>query len=194
MDKEIARRMGWSVRTAKTVMKNAMAKLGIDRRTCLPRIMSMPMEDAPDVQLSDRDLHIARLLAEGKYMDEIARELGANIFTVKQAAQRAYAKVGVKNATGLAAWYLAKFPPAADIKPVPIGFRFYADHCDRRGEYVSSPIWAMNRDDATGSDIRVSTVWPDVTITDSPDAVRFSDGSYRLLTAAEIGAWPEFKQ
>ena len=58
--------------------------------------------------LSERQLQIVTLVAQGKKNREISREVGISVRTVEAHRARIMARVGVKNAAELAAWFQVK--------------------------------------------------------------------------------------
>ncbi|MFI6291250.1 response regulator [Nonomuraea sp. NPDC050790] len=58
----------------------------------------------PDEPLSDRELEVARLVARGYSNQEVAAELFVSLSTVKTHVGSIFAKLGVKNRVGVAAW------------------------------------------------------------------------------------------
>lgn len=57
-------------------------------------------------RLTRRECEVMRLLAQGKLMREIAAEMDIEISSVRSYASEMYAKVGVRNKTELALWYV----------------------------------------------------------------------------------------
>lgn len=191
--KGISRRTGISPLTVDAHIKTAMAKLGVNRRTMLAVALGIAMENAVEVDLTQEQLTLARMASEGACIKQMAEAVSLSQSTIKSRLPRLYTAVGVENMAGLAGWYLAVHGrrPGAEIKP--IAYRFYANYTTRRGEYDAKPIWAADRDDVDTVRVITSRVNRDVSIDDAPDAVRFNDGTFRLLTAAEIGAWPNWR-
>lgn len=56
-------------------------------------------------RLTLRECEVMRLLVQGKYMREIAAEMGIQISSVRSYASEIYEKIGVRNKTELALWY-----------------------------------------------------------------------------------------
>jgi len=59
-------------------------------------------------RLTDRQLQIVTLVAQGKKNREISREIGISIRTVEAHRARIMTRVGVKNAAELVAWFQSK--------------------------------------------------------------------------------------
>ncbi|MFM5949724.1 MAG: LuxR C-terminal-related transcriptional regulator [Novosphingobium sp.] len=113
--REAARREGVTYETARTALKAALGKSGHPRQPALVGAalklgaLDEPLELASEAPLREvfgltaRQASIARLFALGQTRDELARQLGLSVETVKGELKVIYATLGVGNATALAA-------------------------------------------------------------------------------------------
>lgn len=118
-DKEIAIALGLSDGSIKVYIRDALRKLGIERRQSLPITLNQPLLNAREVVLTAYQLFIASRMAEGLSAAGIAQVPGVRYHSVKYAVKQLYQAVGVGNATGLVAWYLARHGQPTDFDPDP---------------------------------------------------------------------------
>ncbi len=112
--REAARREGVTYETARTLLKDALAKSGHPRQPALVAAalklgaLDEPLELDSDAAmrevfgLSPRQCAIARLFALGRTREEVAGQLSLSVETVKAELKVLYQALGVGNATALA--------------------------------------------------------------------------------------------
>lgn len=112
-NQEIADTLVISERTARTHVSNILAKVELPSRTALTvwAIASGLVEADSDLQensadqLSERELEIARLIANGLSDNEISAELEISNRTTRSHVSAILGKLGAFNRTEVAVWY-----------------------------------------------------------------------------------------
>ena len=106
---EIARRLGVRLDTVKLHVRDVYRRAGVRGRVGAMRFARMLPEASPAADqgkplLSERELEVLRLVAEGRRNREVAATLVISPNTVKFHLRRIYAKLGVENRVEAAGW------------------------------------------------------------------------------------------